>query len=85
MLAKKEIIDKYSRHDKDTGSPEVQISLLTDRIDGLKNHFQSHKKDHHSRLGLLKMVGKRRRLLSYLKRTDRDAYANLISSLSLRK
>ena len=85
MLAKKNIIDKYSRHGKDTGSPEVQISLLTSRIDGLKEHFQDHKKDNHSRLGLLKMVGKRRRLLSYLKRTDGDAYTNLIRSLGLRK
>ena len=85
MLAKKDIISKHSKHDKDTGSPEVQIALLTNRINDLKDHFQHHKKDHHSRLGLLKMVGKRRRLLNYLKRVDEGAYTNLISDLGLRK
>ncbi len=85
MLVKKDIIDKFSKHNGDTGSSEVQIALLTNRIDGLKTHFQDHKKDHHSRLGLLKMVGKRRRLLSYLKKTNNSSYTSLINKLGLRK
>jgi len=80
-----EIIDQYRLHDSDTGSVEVQVALLTVRINELTGHFQDHKKDHHSRLGLLKMVGKRRRLLNYLKKTEIDAYRALIENLNLRK
>ena len=75
----------FKRHGNDTGSPEVQIILLTSRINSLKEHFQLHRKDHHSRLGLLKMVGKRRRLLEYLKRKDNQIYNSLIKELGLRK
>lgn len=82
---KTEVIGQYKQHDKDTGSPEVQIAILTERINRLTGHFQSHKKDHHSRLGLLKMVGKRRRLLEYVKKTDIERYRKLISSLGIRK
>ncbi len=82
---KQEVIDKYRVHGKDTGSPEVQVALLTERINGLTDHFKAHKKDHHSRRGLLKMVGKRKRLLEYLKKSNKDRYLNLISSLGLRK
>ncbi len=80
-----EIIDQYRLHDSDTGSVEVQVALLTVRINELTGHFKDHKKDHHSRLGLLKMVGKRRRLLNYLKKTEIDAYRALIENLNLRK
>ena len=80
-----EIIEKYRVHGKDTGSAEVQVALLTARINELTEHFKVHKKDHHSRRGLLKMVGKRKRLLEYIKKNDTDRYSNLISSLGLRK
>jgi small subunit ribosomal protein S15 len=77
-------ITKYQRHDQDTGSPRVQIAVLTDRINYLTEHFRTHAKDHHGRLGLLKMVGKRRRLLDYLKRENVDEYRQLVSELGLR-
>lgn len=80
-----EIIEKYRVHNKDTGSAEVQVALLTERINGLTEHFKAHKKDHHSRRGLLKMVGKRKRLLEYIKRNDVNKYTKLINSLGLRK
>jgi small subunit ribosomal protein S15 len=79
------IIEKYKRHDGDTGSPEVQVALLTKRIDYLQEHFKTHKKDHHSRRGLLMMVGQRRRLLEYLKNHDGARYKTLIDDLGLRK
>lgn len=82
---KKTIIDKFKLHTQDTGSPEVQVALLTARITHLTEHFKVHKKDHHSRRGLLKLVGSRRRLLNYLKNKDVDRYKNVIKSLSLRK
>ncbi len=82
---RQDIIEKYRVHGKDTGSPEVQIALLTERINGLTEHFKAHKKDHHSRRGLLKMVGKRKRLLEYIKKNDMNRYTTLISSLGLRK
>jgi small subunit ribosomal protein S15 len=75
---------KYQRHDKDTGSTRVQIAQLTERINSLTDHFRTHAKDHHGRLGLLKMVGKRRRLLDYLKRTDVEGYRQIIQDLGLR-
>ena len=83
-LAKDEIIQKYQLHENDRGSAPVQIALLTGRINELTDHFRKHKKDHHSRRGLLMMVGKRRRLLEYLKRTDLDRYRQLIEDLGLR-
>lgn len=82
---KSEVIRKYQRQDKDTGSPEVQVALLTRRIDSLTEHFKSHVKDHSSRRGLLKLVGQRRRLLEYLKRNDQGKYSRLIGDLGLRK
>ena len=82
---KREIIDKFKTHEKDTGSSNVQIALLTKRINHLTNHFKIHPKDHHSRRGLLKMVGQRRRLLNYLKRRDAGQYRTLIQELGLRK
>jgi len=82
---KKEIIEKFKGHEKDTGSPEVQIALLTDRIVHLTEHFKTHVKDHHSRRGLLKMVGKRRRLLDYLKSKDVERYRKIIKELGIRK
>jgi len=82
---KETIINKYKLHDGDTGSPEVQIALISERLNMLNSHFQSHKKDHHSRRGLLKLVGQRRKLLSYLKSTDADRYEKLIKELGLRK
>ena len=78
------IIKKYQMHENDRGSTKVQVALLTDRINYLTGHFRAHKKDHHSRRGLLKMVGQRRRLLEYLKRTDLDGYRALIADLGLR-
>ncbi len=81
----KEIIDRHKLHETDTGSPEVQISLLTERINHLTDHLKNHKKDHHTRRGLLKMVGRRRRLLDYLMRTDIDSYRQLIVELGLRR
>jgi len=82
---RQEIIETYRVHGKDTGSPEVQVALLTERINGLTDHFKTHKKDHHSRRGLLKMVGKRKRLLEYVKKKDINRYTTLIKSLGLRK
>lgn len=82
---KQQIIQEFALHDKDTGSPEVQIALLTYRINHLTEHLKVHKKDEHSRRGLLKLVGKRRRLLRYLERTDRQRYLQLIERLGLRK
>jgi small subunit ribosomal protein S15 len=78
-------IEGYRTHDSDTGSPEVQVALLTARIVQLTEHFRSHKHDHHSRRGLLKLVGKRRRMLDYLKSKDVERYRSLIKSLGLRK
>ncbi|MEX2181090.1 MAG: 30S ribosomal protein S15 [Gemmatimonadaceae bacterium] len=77
-------IEKHRRHETDTGSSQVQVAVLTERINFLTDHFREHKKDHHSRRGLLKMVGKRRRHLDYLKRTDVDAYRKIIADLGLR-
>ena len=82
---KKEIIEKYKTHDTDTGSSEVQIALLSDRISYLTDHFQSHAKDHHSRRGLLKLVGQRRSLLKYLRNKDINRYRSLIKELGIRK
>ena len=82
---KQEIINTYKRDEKDTGSPEVQIALLTERINELTEHLKEHPKDHHSRRGLLKMVGKRRNLLAYLKSKDVERYRALIEKLGLRK
>ena len=77
-------VAKYKTHDTDTGSARVQIALLTERINYLRDHFDAHAKDHHSRRGLLKMVGKRKRLLNYLRRTDVDGYRQIIQELGLR-
>jgi small subunit ribosomal protein S15 len=82
---KEKLIKDYRLHDTDTGSVEVQVALLTARINELTEHLKIHAKDHHSRMGLLKMVGQRRRLLEYLKRSDLDAYRALIDNLNLRK
>ena len=82
---KQELVTKDKRHEKDTGSPEVQVALLTERIAYLTEHFKTHKKDHHSRRGLLKMVGQRRRLLDYLKSKDQGRYKALIDKLGIRK
>jgi small subunit ribosomal protein S15 len=82
---KETVIGSYRTHDKDTGSPEVQVALLSERINYLTEHFKSHAKDHHSRRGLLKLVGQRRRLLDYLKTKDTDRYAELIKRLGIRK
>ena len=82
---KNEIIKGYARHEGDTGSPEVQVALLTERINHLNEHLADHKKDHHSRRGLLLMVGQRRGLLAYLKQTDIERYRALIARLNLRK
>ena len=82
---KKTVIDNYKLSDQDTGSTQVQIALLSERINSLMNHFDLHKKDHHSRQGLLKMVNKRRKLLNYLKEKDQSQYQSLISKLGLRK
>ena len=79
------IIEKHRLHDSDTGSPEVQIALLTKRISHLTEHFKVHKKDHHSRRGLLKLVGKRRRLLDYLRSKNVDRYKRIIGELGIRK
>ncbi len=83
--AKSSIIEDYARAKADTGSPEVQVALLTKRITELTGHFADHKKDHHSRQGLLKMVNKRRKLLDYLKEKDQSRYRELISRLGLRR
>ena len=82
---KTDIIGNYKTHEGDTGSPEVQVALLSERISYLTEHFKTHAKDHHSRRGLLKLVGQRRRLLDYLKRKDTDRYAELIRRLGIRK
>jgi len=82
---KKELIDRYKQHDTDTGSPEVQIGLLTHRITYLTEHLKIHKKDHHSRRGLLMMVGRRRRLLNYVKNNDVQRYRSIIETLGLRR
>ena len=82
---KQEIINTYKRDEKDTGSPEVQIALLTERINELTEHLRVHKKDNHSRRGLLKMVGKRRNLLNYLSRKDLQRYRDIVEKLGLRK
>ncbi len=82
---KTEIIGSYKTHDSDTGSPEVQVAILSERINYLTEHFKTHAKDHHSRRGLLKLVGQRRRLLDYLKRKNADRYGELIRRLGIRK
>lgn len=82
---KSELIESYRTHGTDTGSPEVQIAILTKRIEYLTGHFKTHAKDHHSRQGLLKMVGRRRRLLDYLKSKDFNRYQQLIARLGIRK
>ena len=82
---KQEIIDRYRLHDADTGSPEVQVAILSERISYLTDHFKVHAKDHHSRRGLIKLVGQRRRLLNYLKNKDIERYRALIEQLGLRK
>jgi small subunit ribosomal protein S15 len=82
---KTEVIATYKAHDTDTGSPEVQIALLSERISYLTDHFKTHEKDHHSRRGLLKLVQQRRRLLDYLKRKDSDRYTEIIGKLGIRK
>jgi len=81
---KQELVEKFQRHDGDTGSPEVQIALITGRIEYLTEHLQKHKKDHHSRRGLLKLVGQRRRLLNYLRNEDLDRHRRLVQALGLR-
>ena len=82
---KAEVVTKYRQHESDTGSPEVQVALLSERINMLTEHFKTHKKDHHSRRGLLKLVGQRRRLLDYLKGKDATRYKKLIDGLGIRK
>ena len=83
--AKREVVSTYGRADADTGSPEVQIALLTRRIEQLTEHLRTHKKDHHSRRGLLKLVGRRRRLLNYLQKRNLEGYRTLIRELGLRR
>jgi small subunit ribosomal protein S15 len=83
--AKTEVIQQYRQHDKDTGSPEVQIAILTNRIAYLTEHFKLHRKDHHSRRGLLNLVGRRRRLLDYLRRIDDGRYRAVLERLGIRK
>ena len=83
--AKQELIDKHGRNGQDTGSAEVQIAMLTRRINELTEHLRTHRKDHHSRRGLLKLVGRRRRLLDYLQKRDLEGYRNLIKELGLRR
>lgn len=82
---KEELIGSHRKHEKDTGSPEVQIAILTERISNLTEHFKVNKKDHHSRRGLLKLVGQRRRLLDYLKSKDINRYREIIAKLGIRK
>jgi len=82
---KTELIGSYKTHDADTGSPEVQVAILSERINYLTEHFKTHAKDHHSRRGLLKLVGQRRRLLNYLQKRDLEAYRALIKELGLRR
>ena len=83
--AKASTVAAHRAHETDTGTPEVQVAILTERINGLSDHFKTHKKDHHSRRGLLKMVGQRRRLLEYLKATKVDRYRSIVKELGLRK
>ena len=83
--AKTGVIETHRRHDTDTGSPQVQVAILTERINSLTEHLKEHKHDHHSRRGLLMMVGRRRRLLNYLQRVDLDGYRALIERLGLRR
>lgn len=82
---KKKVIAKHAKHQKDTGSPQVQVAILTERIKELTDHLKDHKKDNHSRRGLLLMVGKRRKLLNYVKKNDPVIYEDLVSNLELRK
>lgn len=82
---KKSLIEGYRLHDSDTGSPEVQIALLTERVNGLTEHFKSHSKDHHSRRGLLKLIGQRRGLIEYLKEKDTERYRRIIEKLGIRR
>ncbi len=82
---KQELVEKYGKDEKDTGSSAVQVAILTRRIEELSQHLQNHKKDHHGRRGLLKMVGKRKRLLSYIEKNDYEGYKELIASLGLRR
>jgi small subunit ribosomal protein S15 len=82
---KSETIERFRTHESDTGSPEVQIAILTDRINHLTEHFKIHQKDHHGRRGLLQMVGRRRRLLNYLRKCDLDRYRSTVERLGLRK
>lgn len=84
-IAKQSVIEKFRTHEGDTGSSEVQIAILTERINHLNEHFKTHKKDHHSRRGLLKMVGKRRNLLNYLKGKDIERYRTILEQLNLRR
>ena len=83
--AKREVVQRHRRHESDTGSPEVQIAILTNRITYLTEHFKSHKKDHHSRRGLLQLVGRRRRLLDYLRRIDNGRYRAVLEQHGIRK
>ena len=83
--AKTELVKQYQQHDKDSGSPEVQIAVLTNRITYLTEHFKTHKKDHHSRRGLLQLVGRRRRLLDYLRGVEEARYKTVIDRLNIRK
>jgi small subunit ribosomal protein S15 len=83
-INRQEVIKKYQLHENDQGSAPVQVAILTARINDLRSHFDAHKKDHHSRRGLLKMVGRRRRLLEYLRKTDLERYRSLIADLGLR-
>jgi small subunit ribosomal protein S15 len=82
---KQDIINKFKLHENDSGSPEVQIAIISERLDSLSSHFQTHKKDHHSRRGLLKLVGQRRSLLDYLKRQEKGRYEKIIGQLGIRK
>ena len=82
---KQELVERFGRSENDTGSAEVQIALLTERINGLTDHLRTHKKDHHSRRGLLMLVGQRRRLLRYLQNTDLDRYRQVVADLGLRR
>ena len=82
---KTELINEYSRSGSDTGSPEVQIAILSERISSLTNHFQTHKKDNHSRTGLMRLINQRRSLLAYLKKTNKESYDSLIQKLGIRK
>lgn len=82
---KQEIIKEYQLHDSDSGSPEVQVAILSERIKILTDHLKKHKQDHHSRVGLLKMIGLRRRLLKYLRKKDQERYKDIVKSLGLRK